>query len=221
MSSSILTDVTGFVATDTTNELIVLSFRGSASIANWLTDFNFPVIPTTICTKCFASAGFWSSWLEAKYAVFTAIERGRELHPTYKLVVTGHSLGGALATIAAAVLRSNGTSVDMYTYGAPKVGLQALASYLTDSTNGSNYRVTHLNDPVPRMPPSLAGYRHHSPEYYITSGDVNLPTENDIMVYSGIANTEGNEKDTGFDVDAHTHYFGHTSACEGEEILQF
>ena len=36
--SGIITDIKGFVATDDTNGLIVVSFRGSSSIRNWITE---------------------------------------------------------------------------------------------------------------------------------------------------------------------------------------
>ena len=135
--------------------------------------------------------------------------------------MTGHSLGGALATVAAGALRSNGTKVDMYTYGAPKIGHPNTASYISQTTLGSNYRVTRKDDPVPRMPRLLAGYQYVSPEYHITSSNDVPPTANDITVYTGISNTNGNEKDVGFGVGAHTHYFDHTSGCESGEVLQF
>src|SRR3712207_4057828 len=116
--SSIKSDITGFVATDTTNELIVLSFRGSRSVRNWLTNLQFPVAPTTICATCGSSIGFWTSWLEAETNVLAAIKQAQAQYPSYKVISTGHSLGGALASLAAAVLRAQGTTVDLYTYGA-------------------------------------------------------------------------------------------------------
>ena len=202
--SSLDTDVSGYFAVDITKEIIVISFRGSGSVRNWLTDFNFPVMLSTICTNCFGSTGFYASWLEAQNTVFTAIEAAMGPYPNYKLIVTGHSLGGALATVAVGALRSNRTKVDMHTYGAPKIGLLNTASYISQTTLGSNYRVTHKDDPVPRMPPLLAGYQHVSPEYYIVSGNDVPPTAHDITVYTGIPSTNGNEKDVGFDVGTHT-----------------
>ncbi|KAL5118906.1 hypothetical protein ACEQ8H_003229 [Pleosporales sp. CAS-2024a] len=219
--NSILTDVTGFVATDTTNKLIVLAFRGSRSIRNWITDVVFPVVPTTICSTCLVSDGFWTSWLEAQSTVLTAIASAQAQYPDYQLVATGHSLGGALASIAAGILRSQGKNIDLYTYGSPRVGLDAVADYLSKTTLGQNYRVTHLHDPVPKLPPAFLGYRHVSPEYYITAANNVSVTPADISVIQGTVNFTGNAGDLGLDPAAHGWYFDSIDVCEGTPGVEF
>ncbi|KAF2465622.1 alpha/beta-hydrolase [Lindgomyces ingoldianus] len=219
--NSLKTDTTGFVATDTTNKLIVISFRGSRSVRNWLANLDFPTTGTSICDGCDAATGFWNSWREAEAGVMKVVATARQQYPDFKVVATGHSLGGAVASLAAGVLRSQGVNVDLYTYGSPRVGLSGLANFMTSTSHGSSFRVTHKNDPVPKLPPWLIGFRHVSPEYYISSGNDAMPTANDITVFMGTNNHDGNEKDTKFDVNAHLSYFGPISGCEGGAGIEF
>ncbi|EOD50331.1 putative lipase precursor protein [Neofusicoccum parvum UCRNP2] len=209
-----VTDTTGFVAVDKTNSLIVVSFRGSRSIQNWIANFDFATTATTICSGCPGHSGFWASWLEAKKLVVPAVQAARTANPSYQIVVTGHSLGGAVADFAAADLRNSGYSVALYTFGAPRIGPAAISDYITNQAGG-NYRVTHLNDPVPRLPTLNMGYVHISPEYYISSANNVAVTANDITVYTGNSNLSGNAQwGLNVDVNAHLWYFNDISACE-------
>ncbi|KAF8535882.1 Alpha/Beta hydrolase protein, partial [Trichophaea hybrida] len=101
-----MTDIAGYIAADTTNKLIVVSFRGSSSFLNWITDLQVNLIDTDICSGCQAHLGFWGSWIEAQSEVLRAVTNGFGVYPNYQLVVTGHSLGGAVATIAVDILRT-------------------------------------------------------------------------------------------------------------------
>lgn len=64
----------------------------------------------------------------------------------------GHSLGGALATLTADWIHSHFRKpVKLYTFGAPRVGLQSAAQNTTGALTGI-YRCTHGADPVPKVP---------------------------------------------------------------------
>ncbi|TID18915.1 Mitochondrial distribution and morphology protein 10 [Venturia nashicola] len=166
------TDVTGFVAVDYTHNTTIVAFRGSESRLNWKMNFEVSLVNVDFCQNCQASQGFWKSWTESRGPIIAALTASQKLYPQNRIVVTGHSLGGAVATLAAGALRKTGFKVDLYTYGSPRVANEDLAVQLTlqAPSLGSNYRVTHLNDAVPQLPPQWFGYKHISPEYYISSG---------------------------------------------------
>lgn len=65
----------------------------------------------------------------------------------------GHSLGGAVASLAADwVSRNTPNLTRLYTFGAPRVGTEWFAKSTTDSIGRTNmYRVYHRTDPVPMV----------------------------------------------------------------------
>jgi pimeloyl-ACP methyl ester carboxylesterase len=76
--------------------------------------------------------------------------------PGQALWLAGHSLGGALATLAAAHLGRD-TIQGLYTYGCPRVGDAVFAAVLPQQ---SYYRFVHRDDWVTTVPPEILGYVH-------------------------------------------------------------
>ena len=106
------------MAADHDNKLIVLSYRGTHDINSFVADTVFVLGPAPdSCLLCQVHAGFYASYLLTKVGVFNAIDQARKKFPKYRLIVTGHSLGGALANIAAVALRNEEITLDLYTYG--------------------------------------------------------------------------------------------------------
>ena len=72
--------------------------------------------------------------------------------PTPRIVVAGHSLGGALATLAAADLTIQGLSnVQLYSFAAPRVGNRTFADQFTAKVPVA-FRVANSEDIVPTVP---------------------------------------------------------------------
>ncbi|KAF2271182.1 alpha/beta-hydrolase [Lojkania enalia] len=213
------TDVTGFVALDNTNRQIIVSFRGSSSIENWMANLDIKAVNTDICSGCSAHSGFWRSWSQARDEVLQAVKNACAANPGYSVATTGHSLGGAIATLAAAQLRNEGYTVALYTFGAPRIASSKLSDYITKQPGG-NYRITHWNDPVPRLPPLAMSYVHISPEYYIEKTNLKSVTSGDIKVYDGSVNIfKGNGAWLVTDVAAHLWYFNRIAGCAVKELL--
>lgn len=67
----------------------------------------------------------------------------------YRLYITGHSLGGALATIAAKHIKHRGGISACYTFGSPRVGNKDWVADIKPPM----YRVVNSSDVVPMLPP--------------------------------------------------------------------
>ncbi|KAL2220444.1 putative extracellular lipase, partial [Thermoascus aurantiacus ATCC 26904] len=208
-------NVTGFLAVDNTNKLIVLSFRGTRSIDTWISNLDFTLKDIgDICSGCEIHNGFWKSWNSVSDDLTSRLQSTVSEYPDYAIIFTGHSAGAAVATVGTLVLRKVGYAVDLYPYGCPRIGNGQLAEYMTTQTPGTNYRITHTDDIVPRLPPEWAGYSHYSPEYWITSPNNVTVTTADIQVIQGIDSDAGNAGTDGLSTDAHGWYFGPISACQ-------
>ena len=80
------------------------------------------------------------------------------------IYITGHSLGGAMATICAKRLSEELDAVCcLYTFGSPRVGNKKWCK----SLQVPHYRFQNNNDIVCRMPLWIMGYRHHGKNMYI------------------------------------------------------
>lgn len=81
--------------------------------------------------------------------------------PVRRLLITGHSLGGALATLyfaeVAGIYAAAGPL--LYTFGCPKVGDDHFAQTLDRQYPGRVFRLINQTDIVPELPP-LPDYHH-------------------------------------------------------------
>ncbi|KAH6701944.1 ferulic acid esterase A faeA [Leptodontidium sp. MPI-SDFR-AT-0119] len=156
---------------DSAKELII-AFKGTSSPKDLDTDLDAILVPLTAvgtsCSSCLVHEGFQAGYNSLASVVSSSIKSQLASHPGYKLTVTGHSLGGALAAIATSSLVGQKVPVSAtYTFGEPRNGNAAWASYINKQIPSANYyRVTHANDGVPQIPPSVLNYVHHGAEYW-------------------------------------------------------
>ncbi len=132
----------------------------------------------------------------------------------YTVRFTGHSLGGAIASVASARLARDGIirkdRISLYTFGMPKVGDRAYALAHNKLVNNS-WRVVHREDPVPHYPTStlLPGSPfHHRTEVYYPNKNM-LPTDSNYVVCTH--KSDDNDCGSGFsfpgNIDDHKNYF--------------
>jgi hypothetical protein len=161
----------------------VLAFRGTKpnDFINWLTDAN-----TTLTKFQFGRvhAGFYANVQPLWGAIAEAIDNaiaGRPSNgnaargPLKNLYITGHSLGAAMAVIAAARIFSADYLEwqpylrGVYTFGQPSVGDRVFAEHYEREFN--LYRHVYRYDVVPHMPPLDVGiFPHFGTEFYSDGG---------------------------------------------------
>jgi len=129
----------------------VLAFRGTGSAEDWVSDFISqqtsyrPVRGAGLTHK-----GFTDIYMSARSNIYELIQQAPVDRPLY---LTGHSLGGALATLAALDLVHNSPfgSPIVYTFGAPRVGDPTFVRNYNAAVD-SHFRFQNEFDIVPHLP---------------------------------------------------------------------
>ena len=152
-----MTETECYLAWDEGNLLLV--FRGTESyeIDDWLTDVRIRKV-----------GGIHRGFKEALDKVWKPLSKLiKEKRKTRPLIITGHSLGGALAQLAS--LRSFPELI--YTFGSPRaMDLKTAKGY--DKLLGNvTHRVVNRLDFVPRLPPRALNYSHVGQLAHISHDD--------------------------------------------------
>ena len=142
-------DAQCFVAT--TADLVLVCFRGSSSLGDWLSNLN--VAATDTATIGTVHSGFLEQFNELRQQIETIFAS----KPGRKVILSGHSLGGALAAIGAATWADAQPLLGLYTYGQPFTGENDFAALMEVRLGDRYLRFVNNADVVPRVPP---GYRH-------------------------------------------------------------
>ncbi len=150
------TNIFGLMGQNSAGRTAFVSFRGSSDLADWLADFD--AIPATyLPVTGFGQvhAGFQNVYelvrdnIAANLAGATA---GCD-----QILVTGHSLGAALAVLAAPdifrAMPPNTIEPRVVTFAGPRVGLSGFATAFNAAIE-SCFRVVNFLDIVPLVPPS-------------------------------------------------------------------
>ena len=110
---------------------LMIAFRGSSNKKNWAADLQVarepysPMTDTTAATNCCDTSvpcvhsGFSQLWKDVSGEVISTLQT---LAQGCVVMVTGHSLGAAMATLCGYSLVQEGWDVEVYTFGCPMVG---------------------------------------------------------------------------------------------------
>jgi hypothetical protein len=193
-NNALLVATTAYLIQSPSGKTAVLAFRGTdpGNIITILTDTQVMLQPFF---DAHVHSGFHASVEVIWDDVDTALRKARAgIHlddddqdvplpnKLEALYVTGHSLGGAMAVLAAARLsRPDYAKLlppdvlrGVYTYGQPMVGNEKFAAFCQERFGDRLFRHVFHNDVVPQVPPrSNLAYAHAGREY--RSGGLNEP----------------------------------------------
>lgn len=121
----------------------VIAFPGTDSVADLLADFD--VKPDPVPFLGHVHGGFWNAYQAIQQEVTNAVAGN-------PVIFVGHSLGAALAIVAAASFVANGNPVKaVWGFAPPRVSPDASISSVLAGTHMNLYR--NGNDAVPAVPP--------------------------------------------------------------------
>lgn len=176
-----------FIAVNKPKKWLVVSFRGTV------------IYPFTMVMNLFAAStklnsshplankyilvhsGFRTMYNSISKDVLDLVSQYKKDFPneTDTLKITGHSLGGVLAEFLAIDAISRNIylpgQIQLFTYGAPRVGNKEYVAFLNNLAFNSVTRVTFNNDLVPLLPPQALGFFHHGKELHIRGLFVDAP----------------------------------------------
>ncbi len=139
-----------------------LVFRGSQFFEDFIMDIKDDLIPypnpenKTIPKDTKVSEGFWEVFDGMFYDVIQQIKQVKQ--QGCEIIITGHSLGSAVATLAMVQAASIGLKGMLFNQASPMVGNSSFAAYCND-LQIPTYRLVNTNDPIPKLPPKK-GYQH-------------------------------------------------------------
>ncbi|RMP61288.1 hypothetical protein ALQ18_00730 [Pseudomonas marginalis pv. marginalis] len=179
------TDTQAFITHN--DELILISVRGTNEIiADALRDADALQVPFVEGVGN-VHRGFYEAAQKVYELTANYLEK---FYTGQKLIICGHSLGGAITLLLSEMLRRREDfdyDITLYTYGAPRA---ADATFVKAAANLVHYRMVNHNDPVPSVPGT---WMNTKTPVYATGAAltfVNVPVGLSVFV-AGITNLSG------------------------------
>ncbi|XP_022740878.1 lipase-like [Durio zibethinus] len=206
---------------------IVIAFRGTQehSIQNWVEDLfwkqldlNYPGMPDAMVHHGFYTA-YHNTTIQP--GILYAVKKAKEFYGDLDIIVTGHSMGGAMASFCALDLTVNheAKNVQVMTFGQPRIGNAAFASYYGNLVPNT-IRVTKDHDIVPHLPPYYSyfpqkTYHHFPREVWL----YNLGLGSLVYIVEKACDGSGEDPTcsrsvTGNSIFDHLNYYGVDLKCE-------
>lgn len=115
------------------------------------------------CIRCKVNKDFYNQFSELVDQVVDALTELHEQDPNVPIYISGHSVGGTLATLFSVYVTINYPVLPIthvFTFGSPRVGNIAFANTANKILGERWFRVMNQLDIVSSVPPTSFGYQH-------------------------------------------------------------
>ncbi|XP_078427745.1 putative triglyceride lipase isoform X2 [Wolffia australiana] len=190
---NISTDTQVAIWRDQTRKRLVIAFRGTEQTKWKDLTTDLMLVPSGLNPERMGGnfkeevqvhSGFLGAYDSVRNRIMTLIKLSVGYHEDmdletiskWRVYVTGHSLGGALATLLAFELSSSQMakrgviSITMYNFGSPRVGNRCFTEIYNQRVRDS-WRIVNHRDIIPTVP-RLMGYCHVAQPVYLAAGDL-------------------------------------------------
>jgi len=202
----------GYTALSHSEKAIMVAFRGTDGFLELVTEVNHVVLKKKQPSPVGGNVAYyfhtvfdqlWQNGLKDDLEILLAT------FPNYEIWVTGHSLGGSVASIAATWMLNEyqleNDRIKLITFGQPRTGDTAYALAHNQRLPRS-YRVTHKRDIVPHVPPeNFESYYHHESEIWYPQG---MKVGDQFLICNDGESKECSDKQwLDVSISDHLHYF--------------
>ncbi len=166
---------------------ILIAFHGTESSADWMTNvFAYKKSAASLGLPGYAHGGFLDRYQLSRESVQDIVQEILDRlswdgipQDKVTLVITGHSLGGALATLAAADLQNSRPNLKIFLvlFASPRVLDRDAANFMETRFGDSIFRIWRGWDPVSKVSfgtsiyglGSMTGFKHEGQEYSLNA----------------------------------------------------
>ena len=144
------TDTQAFLTVDGDN--IVFTGQGTTSVTDWMIDFRLYRTRVRYLGNTLVHAGFVKSYNAIRDRVHVLIQKLMKKNEIKGFICTGHSLFGAIATVAALDFKLKyNLPVSCVSFGSPRVGSYKFTDLFNEKVDAC-YRCVRLKDPIAFTP---------------------------------------------------------------------
>jgi len=159
----------GVILQESKTKNLYIIFRGTINTKEWMQDFNMDQTSVTnlkfkpenndkqvqySLSPELANVKIHSGFMEIYNSFKDKIVKTIQKTKPSNIIIAGHSLGAAIATIAGVDLNSKGYKPVTYAFASPRVGNETFKKIVSDNKI-ILYRIVNDSDIIPTLPPSV------------------------------------------------------------------